>query len=60
METKSVPTPPKPKCFWGVHHYETIDTQSITNNRGDEVGRIYIQQCSNCGKIRATHIRFYE
>ena len=50
----------KNRCFWGVHKFETIDTQTILNNRGDEVGRIYIQQCSACGKIRATHVKFYD
>ena len=60
MEEKTTTKTQKTHCFWGVHHYETIDTQTIMNSRGDEVGRTYIQQCTNCGKIRATHIRFYE
>jgi hypothetical protein len=62
QETKSEKQQSRGKahCFWGVHKFETIDTQNILNNRSDEIGRIYIQQCSECGKIRATHVKFYD
>lgn len=50
----------KSHCFWGVHNYRTIETVPMQNNRGDEIGRIYIQRCESCGKIRATHVKFYE
>lgn len=50
----------KTRCFWGVHHFEVIDTQTVVNTKGNEVGRIYIQQCTNCGKIHSTNVRFYD
>ena len=62
-EEEGIPTMKNRKsthCFWGVHDFETIDTQTVLNTKGDEIGRIYILQCRNCGKIRSEHVRFYE
>lgn len=47
------------RCFFGVHQWNTIETQEDKNSRGETVGKFYIQQCQYCGKLRAEHIRFY-
>jgi hypothetical protein len=50
----------KPHCFFGVHRYQIIDTKEMNNNRNDIIGRIYVQQCSHCGKIHSTSVKFYD
>lgn len=45
------------KCFFGVHKYELLDKQEVTDERNTNViGINYISRCTNCGKIKVTFV----
>lgn len=40
------------KCYFGLHHYEVLESKDIKNPYGAVVGTTIISRCTNCGKIR--------
>ena len=44
------------KCFLGAHKYELLETRELKNFRDEITKIIYINRCSNCGKIKSTEI----
>ena len=46
------------KCFLGTHKYELLETRELKNFRDEITKIIYINRCSNCGKISYTEIDY--
>lgn len=44
------------KCAFGFHEYEIYKEEPITDFRDNVVGKIIINRCVNCGKIKTTKI----
>ena len=45
------------KCFFGVHRYELLEQQEVTDERNATVvGINYISRCTNCGKLKVTFV----
>jgi hypothetical protein len=45
------------KCFFGVHRYELLEQQEVTDERNaNVVGINYISRCTNCGGIKVTFV----
>ena len=45
------------KCFFGVHRYELLEQQEVTDERNAAViGINYISRCANCGKLKVTFV----
>lgn len=44
------------KCFFGEHHYEVYKEIPLTDIRNNIIGKIIINRCSNCGKIKQIRI----
>lgn len=42
--------------FLGLHKYEIIKEETLTNKRGDVIGTVIISRCTNCGKIKSQTI----
>lgn len=46
------------KCILGLHHYEVINTEPLLQaGTNIEIGKILINRCTNCGKIKTYVIR---
>lgn len=48
------------KCAIGLHEYEVYETMDSTDIRGNIVGKIIINRCIHCGKIKYVNIRIVE
>lgn len=44
------------KCFFGLHKYEVLKEDYIRDYRDNIIGKVIINRCNNCGKIKATNI----
>lgn len=45
------------KCFFGVHKYEVLEQQEVTDERNAAVvGINYVSRCANCGKLKVTFV----
>lgn len=45
------------RCFFGVHRYELLEQQEVTDERNATVvGINYISRCTNCGKLKITFV----
>ena len=51
MDTKDI------KWFIGSHHFEIYKEEQLTDCRGNVIGKVIINRCNNCGKIRKVEIR---
>jgi len=46
------------KCILGLHHYEVINTEPLLQaGTNIEIGKILINRCVNCGKIKTHTVR---
>lgn len=43
---------PDLQCFFGHHHYKTVETKELKNPYSITIGTVYILQCLYCGKIK--------
>lgn len=48
------------KCLIGLHNYKVYKEDKITDVRGNEVGKVIISTCENCGKVKVTRVRTVE
>lgn len=39
--------------LFGFHNYEIIETQDLTDVRNNIVGKVYLQRCVYCGKLKS-------
>lgn len=44
------------KCFIGLHQNEFFREDTLTDIRGNKIGKVIISICKNCGKIKQTRI----
>lgn len=45
------------RCFFGVHRYELLEQQEVTDERNATVvGINYVSRCTNCGKLKVTFV----
>jgi hypothetical protein len=45
------------RCFFGIHRYELLEQQEVTDERNATVvGINYISRCTNCGKLKVTFV----
>lgn len=42
--------------LFNLHKYEVLREETMLNRHGDVIGTIIISRCTNCGKIKDTHI----
>jgi len=40
----------------GLHKYEVYKEEIFTDLKGNPIGKVIINRCSNCGKINKTRI----
>lgn len=40
------------KCLIGLHRYEIIETLEYLDIRGNNIGKVIISRCKNCGKLK--------
>lgn len=40
------------KCFFGAHKYEIYKEEEMKNFRNEIIGKVVINRCSNCGRIK--------
>lgn len=48
------------KCVFGIHKYEINKEETLTDIRGNIIGKVIINRCCYCGKIKAINIRTVE
>lgn len=41
------------KCLFKLHKYEVYKEEEYKDVRGNIIGKIIINRCSNCGKIKS-------
>ena len=46
------------KCFLGTHKYALLETRELKNFRDEITKIIYINRCSNCGKIYSKVVNY--
>lgn len=39
------------RCFLTLHKKKLQTAETVTNSRGDEVGKNYVSICENCGTV---------
>lgn len=44
------------KCLFRLHKYEVYKEEELKDVRGDIIGKVIINRCINCGKIKYTII----
>lgn len=44
------------RCFIGLHDKEIKTVETVTNVRGEEVGKNFILVCKNCGAISSKFV----
>lgn len=44
------------KCFCGLHKYEVYKEEELKDFRNNIVGKVIINRCVNCGKIKVHNI----
>ncbi len=45
------------KCFFGLHQYEVYKEEALLDTRDNTVGKVIINRCQVCGKIKYTTIK---
>ena len=43
--------------FFGLHKYEVYKEEQLIDLKGNVIGKVIINRCNNCGKIRKVEIR---
>lgn len=46
------------KCFFNIHKLENIEVIEVKNQYYEVIKKIYVNRCSNCGKIISTYIDY--
>jgi hypothetical protein len=44
------------KCFFGAHKYEIYKEEEMKNFRNEIIGKVVINRCSNCGRIKVKRV----
>lgn len=47
-------------CKFGLHTYEVYKEEELTDIRGNIIGKVIINRCSKCGKIKVVNVRTVE
>lgn len=42
--------------FFNTHKYEVYGEEKIKDAKGNDIGKVIISRCSNCGKIKYTKV----
>lgn len=45
------------KCKFGCHQYEVYKEEDYIHPLGVIIGKVIINRCKHCGKIKAIHIK---
>lgn len=45
------------KCFFGLHQYEVYKEEPLQDVRNNVIGKVIINRCKVCGKIKQTTIK---
>lgn len=45
------------KCFIGLHNINVYKEETLTNIKGNIIGKIIINRCENCGKIKHIEVK---
>lgn len=43
-------------CAFGLHQFEVYKEEKLSDVRGNIIGKVIINRCSNCGKIKSYKI----
>ena len=46
----------KLSCAFGLHQFEVYKEEKLSDIRGNVIGKVIINRCSNCGKIKSYKI----
>lgn len=44
------------KCIFGFHKYEVYKEELLMDLRGNIIGKVIINRCVNCGKIKTYNV----
>lgn len=46
------------KCFFNIHKLENIEVIEVKNQYNETTKKIYVNRCTNCGRIISKHINY--
>lgn len=44
------------KCFFRLHKYEVYKEEELKDIRGNVIGKVIINRCTNCGRLKTYNI----